>query len=207
MELNAYLPSVTDTQIEKKMVFIPGIWADGKVEWLESGFGKILLSDELSIEIKQANIHSKVEFYDLYVTNHSSSEREVKLILMQRLAATQSEQFSFVSPKEDVIFQVAEKRIFLMNGISSYGRKKQCTVQPLWNNNTERLWNCQKTGRLNYQPLAKGSAACLISLDLNLGPGETQKSTCWTIDGTEKLTVLNLNQMLLKNTLAFPDKK
>lgn len=210
MKMNAYLQVDNHENYEpgrKPLIFSPGIWINGKVYWLGNTTEKLLPQEELSIKIKQANIHSKIEFIDLYVTNHSIIGKEAKLILMQRYAESANEQFSFVSPNEDVIFHFADKRIYLVNGINNICRMKQCTVQPIWNVGTERLWSCQDSGRLNYQPMAKGAAASLFSLDLKMKPRETQKSSCWMIEGTEKNKVMQLNAMLLKNTLAITDKK
>ncbi|MCM3665574.1 hypothetical protein M3204_14250 [Mesobacillus subterraneus] len=210
MKMNAYLEVDDDGRMEysrKPLIFSHGLWIDGKIYWLGNASEKLLPFDELSIKVKQANIHSKVEFFDIFVTNHAKSCKQAKLILIQRHAETANEHLSFVSPNEDVIFHIADKRIYLVNGMNSSGRMKQCTVQPVWNISTERLWNCRESGKLNYQPMAKGAAASVFSLDLNMGPRETQKSSCWMIEGTEKNTVVNLNNMLLKNTLAFPDKK
>ena len=210
MKTNAYLQIDNEENFEsgrKPLIFSPGIWVNGKVYWLGNVTEKLLLQEDLSIKIKQTNVHSRVEFFDLYVTNHSKTGKKAKLILMQRHADSANEQFSFVSPNEDVIFHFADKRIYLVNGLNSNGRMKQCTVQPIWNVSTERLWNCRESGKLNYQPMAKGSAASLFSLDLKMKPRETQKSSCWIIEGNEKNTVVQLNAMLLKNTLAIPDKK
>ena len=210
MNMNAYLQAEKDDGMDnsrKSLIFTPGLWVNGKVYWLGSASEKLLPRDEISIKIRQPNIHSKVEFFDIFVTNHSKHSREAKLILIQQYAETANDHFSFVSPNEDVIFHFADERIYLVNGMNNAGRMKQCTVQPIWNLSTDRLWNCQETGVLSYQPMAKGAAASLFTLDLIMGPRETQKSSCWTIEGTEKNIVINLNQMLLKNTLAFPDKK
>jgi hypothetical protein len=210
MKVNAYLQIDKEENYErsrKPLIFSPGIWVNGKVYWLGNMTEKLLPQEDLSIRIKQANVHSKVDFFDLYVTNHSKVDKEARLILMQRHAESALEQFSFVSPNENVIFHFADKRVYLVNGLNGNGTMKQCTVQPIWNVSTERLWNCRKSGKLNYQPMAKGSAASLFSLDLKMNPRETQKSSCWMIEGNEKNTVVNLNAMLLKNTLAIPDKK
>ncbi len=210
MKPNAYLQIDVNgnfTSSRKPLIFSPGIWVNGKVYWLGNAAEKLLPKENLSIKIKQANVHSKVQFFDLYVTNHSKASREAKLILMQRHPENGGEHFSFVSPNEDVIFHFADKRVYLVNGMSSYGRMKQCTVQPIWNIHTKRLWKCEESGKLNYQPMAKGAAASLFSLDLKMGARETQKSSCWMIEGTERNTVMNLNHMLLKNTLAIPDRK
>ncbi|GAE46031.1 hypothetical protein [Mesobacillus boroniphilus] len=156
MKTDAYLRIGNDNEenfeySRKPMIFSPGIWLNGKVYWLGNVTEKLLPQEDLSIKIKQADVHSRVEFFNLYVTNHSKVSKEAKLILMQRHADSVNEQFSFVSPNEDVIFHFADKRIYLVNGWNSNGRMKQCTVQPLWNVSTERLWNCRKSGKLNYQ--------------------------------------------------------
>lgn len=191
----------------KPLIFTPGLWVNGKIYWLGKCSEKLIPLDDLSIKIRQANIHSKVDLFDIFVTNHSQNSKKAKLILMQRHADAANEHFSFVSPTEEVIYHFVEKKIILVNGMNETGKMKQCTVQPLWNINTERLWNCRQSGTLNYQPMAKGASASLFSLDLKIGPRETQKSSCWSIEGTEKNSVINMNKLLLKNALAFPDKK
>jgi hypothetical protein len=209
MNMNAYLLEENEEKFmhRQPLIFTPGLWINGKVYWLGDSTEKLLLLEDLSIKMKQANIHSKVDFFDIFVTNHSKTDREAKLILMQRHSETANEHFSFVSPNDDVIFHFADKQIYLVSGINSCGKMKQCTVQPIWNIGTDRLWSCRESGVLSYQPMAKGAAASIFALDLRMGPRETQKSSCWMIEGTEKKTIINLNQMLLKNTLAFPDKK
>lgn len=197
---------VRDTY-RKPIVLTPGLWVSGKVCWLENSSEKLLPKSQLSIKIKQKEIHSKVDYFDIFVTNHSHSLKEAKLILMQRHADAANEHFSFVSPTEEVIYHFVEKKIILVNGLNEAGKMKQCTVQPLWNISTERLWNCRQSGTLNYQPMAKGASVSLFSLDLKIGPRETQKSSCWSIEGTDKNSVINMNKLLLKNALAFPDKK
>lgn len=209
MNMNAYLREENVERImhRQPLIFTPGLWIKGKVHWLGDSTEKLLPLEDLSIKMKQANIHSKIEFYDIFVTNHSKTVKEAKLILMQRHPESANDHFSFVSPNENVIFHFADKQIYLVNGMNSCGKMKQRTVQPIWNVGTDRLWSCQESGVLNYQPMAKGAAASIYALDVQMGPRETQKSSCWMIEGTEKKTINHLNQMLLKNTLAFPDKK
>ncbi len=210
MKMNAYLQIDNEAKCEpvrKPWIFNPGIWVDGKVYWLGNRTEKLLPQEELSVKIKQANVHSKIEFFDIYVTNHSKNQKKAKLILMQLFADGAKEQFSFVSPNETAIYHFVDKKIYLVNGLNNNSLMKQCTVQPIWNVSTERLWNSMDTGRLSYQPMAKGAAASLFSLDLTMYPRETRKSSCWIIEGTEKNAVEYLNKLLLKNTLAIPDEK
>ena len=210
MTTKAYSPQQLNLVMEtyrKPLVFTLGLWVSGKINWLENCSERLLPINHLSIKIKQKDIHSKVDYFDIFVTNHSQSIKEAKLILIQRHADAANEHFSFVSPTEEVIYHFVEKKIILVNGMNDAGKMKQCTVQPLWNISTERFWNCLQSGTLNYQPMAKGASASLFCLDLKIGPRETQKSSYWSIEGTEKNSVNNMNNLLLKNALAFPDKK
>lgn len=90
MKTDAYLRIGNDNEenfeySRKPMIFSPGIWLNGKVYWLGNVTEKLLPQEDLSIKIKQADVHSRVEFFNLYVTNHSKVSKEAKLILMQRM--------------------------------------------------------------------------------------------------------------------------
>ncbi|WP_210365937.1 hypothetical protein [Bacillus sp. REN3] len=208
MKANAHLKTrVKGAGQTNPLVFRYGLWIDGKMHWAESSMEKSQLLEDLSIRVRLLNLHSRVEYLKFYVTNQSRLSKEAKLIILQCHANPAVEQFCFVSPAEEVIFHLAGNSIYLVNGMNSEGKMKQCTVQPLWNLGTDRLWRCEESGRLNYQPLAKGASVSLFSLDLSISPFETQECSCWAIEGSDINILIDLNKLLLKNRLAFSEKK
>lgn len=200
-------PRHEGVKINSSLIFQHGLWINGEINWLKKSREKLLINENLSVKINQANLHSKVEYFECFVTNHSPDPKQAKLIVLQSLSNALNADFTFVSPNQNVIFHFSGESIYLVNGINQHGKMKQCTVQPIWNVGTDRLWSCQESGKLSYQPSARGASASLFTLDLELGPRQTLKSSCWAIKGTDKNTLVNLNEMLLKNRLAFSGEK
>jgi hypothetical protein len=184
-----------------------GIWIDGYTHWLHNQNEKLITSEKLTVKVKQEFTFSKVKSSHIYITNHNNTEINFKLLIMHRYTRASKDHFSFISPSDQVIFHLANKKVFLINGQYEEQAIKQATIQPFWNMNTDQMWKCTKKGLLKYQPMAKGSAVSIFTLDISVPPHETKKASTWTVQGESKSELLNVNQTLLKNILAFPFKK
>jgi hypothetical protein len=201
----------SEPQFEEVMLsqlqMVIGIWVNGNTYWLNNQNEKIIPKEQLTVKIKQEPVHSKVRLSQIYVTNHDSIDKEIKLIIMHRYVQASKDHFTFISPSEQVIFHLANKKVFLVNGQFENQKIQQATIQPFWTMNTEKMWNCISNGILKYQPMAKGLAVSLFTLSLFVPSNETKKGSTWTIQGESKSELLKVNNTLLKNTLAFPLKK
>jgi hypothetical protein len=191
-------------KIVEQLQFVPGIWVDGQYYWLNTSMEKVIYEEELVLKVKQEQIHSKIRLSNIYVSNHSDREKEVKILVMHQYPNPCHEQLTFISPTENRIFHLADKKIHMVNGQFHGKPLTECTTMSQWNVFTDQIWNSIEKGILKYQPMAKGLSASIFALKMTLKPHETKKVHTWAINGKDKNEVLFLEQALLKNTLAFP---
>ncbi|MBP3039594.1 hypothetical protein J9303_08850 [Bacillaceae bacterium Marseille-Q3522] len=177
------------------------LWIDGKTYWMQSGKEKLIVEEHLSITIKEAFIHSKIRFYYIYVTNHSPIAKRIKLIMMHQYEKASRDHFAFVSPTEKVIFHLADQSVYLVNGCGQKEMMTQCTVQSIWNIQGNLFWKSLYKGTLQYQPMAKGTAASLYSLNFLINGKETGKGCSWVISGSEKKELIQLNKAVISHFL------
>lgn len=194
-------------KLMEQLQFVAGIWVDGQYHWLNTSMEKIIYEEELVLKVKQEQIHSKIRLSNIYVSNHSSEEKEIKILVMHQYPNPSHEQLTFISPSENRIFHLANKTIYMVNGQNQGRPLTEYTTMSQWNVFTDQIWNSLKKGTLKYQPMAKGLAASIFTIKMSLKPHETKKVNTWTINGKNKKEVLFLEQALLKNTLAFPCEK
>jgi hypothetical protein len=187
--------------------YTPGIWVNGKYYWLQNSMEKIMYEEGITFSVRPEQIHSNIRLNHIHVTNHTNQTKQVKILSMHHYSLISQEHFTFVSPKDQVIFHLANKEVFLVNGQFNGRGLHEYTIQPYWNVFTDKIWDCQKKGNLKYQPMAKGPAASITSLRAEMEPHQTINLNTWIIKGNSKRDVSKLDQALLKNTLAFPFEK
>lgn len=180
----------------EQLEFIPGIWVNGKCFWLQHSGEKILYDEEIIVKVKQEHVHSKISFYNLYVSNHSSVIKDIKILAMYHYSYPSSDQFSFVSPTENVIFQLADRKIYMINGHCNGEGITEYTNQPFWNVFTDRIWHKQDKGALKYQPMARGHSASILAMKMFIHPHETANVSTWCIRGTDKNELIFLDKAL-----------
>ena len=190
-----------------QLQFIPGIWVDGKYFWLQNCTEKVMYDEELIIKVKQEQIHSKIRFSSVYVSNHSQKTKEIKILAMYHYPSIYGEQLTFISPSENRIFHLANSNVYMVNGQYHGAGIKECTTMPQWNAFTDQIWSSLEKGSLMYQPMVKGLAASIFTVKMTINHHETKKMSTWAINGTNKNDVISLERVLLKNTLAFPFEK
>jgi hypothetical protein len=175
-----------------------GLWVNGNTYWLFNQTEKIMTKEKLTVKVKHEHTFSKVRHSHIYITNHSTEEIQVKLILKHQYNRASRDHLSFVSPSEKVIFHLADKKVFLVNGQFEDQSIQQATIQPYWNMNTNQIWNCPNKGVLRYQPMSKGLAISLFTFHMCIPPNVTKNASTWTIQGESKAELLNVNRTLLK---------
>lgn len=193
--------------VNRKLRMIPGLWIDGITYWLNEGLQQTLHEIGLSIHVKELPAHSKVRFYKIYVTNHYPFARKVKILLQYKHEIHSSEQVSFVSPVDNIVYHLADQTVYLVNGFMEREKIKECTIQHYWNIHTDNIWACSESGKLTYVPMIKGNAVSLYTKEIAFSGRQTCEGESWIISGESKNELLNLNSVLLKNTLAFQTKK
>jgi hypothetical protein len=187
--------------------YTPGIWINGKYFWLQNNREKIMYDEGITFTVKEVQIHSNIRLNHHHVTNHTNQTKLVKILSMHHHSRISQEHFTFVSPKDQVIFHIANNEVFLVNGHICGQGISQYTIQPYWNVFTDKIWSNREKGNLKYQPIAKGAAASIFTLKAEVKPHQTIKLHTWAIKGTSKREIVSLDQALLKNTLAFPFEK
>ena len=197
-ELNQMKRSTERQDLTEQLQFIPGIWVNGKYFWLQNCLEKVLYDEELVIRVKQEQTHSKIRSANVYVSNHGTSVKEIKLLAMHHYTHISHDNLTFVSPTDNRVFHLANKRVFLVNVNHDGFGTKEYTAIPQWYAYTDQIWASLPKGTLKYQPMAKGPAASIFAIKMSLQPRETNKVNTWTISGTNKNELLLMEQALLK---------
>lgn len=179
-----------------RLRMIPGLWIDGKTYWVQDGDGAFIEEQAVSFEIMKTDLQSEICLYDVTITNYTADLKEVKLLMMYCNENISKDQFAFVSPLENVIFHLVDKKLYLINGKANGKGMESTTVQPIWTVPTENIWSCEKKGILRYQPLAKGKIASIFSFNMILQGYETQYGSSWVLFGEERKKLIRLNSAL-----------
>jgi hypothetical protein len=180
--------------------FVPGIWVNGKYLWLQNCTEKVIYDEELIMHVKQEQLHSKIWFSTIYVSNHSNQTKEITILAMHHFTNVGQDQLAFVSPTENRIFHHAKNKVFLVNGQYNKSGIKDYTTMPLWKAYTDQVWSSIQKGNLKYQPMAKGPAASIFAINMSIAPHETSKMNTWTVTGSSKNELISMEKALLKNT-------
>lgn len=173
-----------------------GIWIDGKLYWLQRSSERLLLEEAMTISIRQQPIHSDICLSNIYITNHSGNDREIKTFVMHYHDDHSADQFTYISPTEKVIYHVANGSVYLVNGHMDGAFMNEYSVQPIWNIETDEYWKSKNTGTLNYQPMYRGPSCSIFSINIHLPRVTTIQGNTWIITGESKNKMIQLNQVL-----------
>ncbi|PAD86437.1 hypothetical protein CHH55_17965 [Niallia circulans] len=195
--------SVQRKLLVKKITTTPGIWVDGKTYWIQNGYEKLIPEHSISVHVKQMHKHSKIQYNEIFVRNHSQEPKKMKVLVLNYFPKAFHNHLSFVSPTENVIYHSIEEQLYLVNGEHNSSCMEQRTVQPLWNVHTDHIWSNNQNGTLKYQPMAKGSSVSIFSLNMEVMPQSTGISRSWSIMGTEKKDILDMNHILMKTSTSI----
>jgi hypothetical protein len=190
-------PSLSRSFLSTKI----GLWVDGKLYWLQNSSEKLLLEESLTISIREQPIHSNICLSNIYITNHISKARELKIFVMHYHENHSADQFTFVSPTEKVIYHLANGAVYLVNGHMNGVYMNEYSVQPIWNFETDKFWKTKNKGTLNYQPMYRGPSCSIFLINILLPGLTTSKGNSWIITGDSKNKMIQLNQVL-RNKLA-----
>ncbi|MFB5195466.1 hypothetical protein ACE198_11185 [Neobacillus sp. KR4-4] len=183
---------------QETLQFIPGLWVNGKYVWLQDCKEKVLHNEEIIIKVKEEQIHSKIRYSSVYLSNHSKEMKEIHVLAMHYYPIVIQDNLAFVSPVDKRIFHHANNNIYLVNGEHNGVGMKEYTAMPQWKVFTDQIWNSLHKGSLNYLPMAKTPASSIFSIKMSLDPQENGKMNTWTITGSNKNELLSLEQALLK---------
>ncbi len=188
---------------------VPGIWVNGKYYWLPNRTEKVLYEEGLIIKMIKNQIHSKIDFYRIFVSNHSQQAINIKILALHYFQNVNQDCLTFVSPTDRKIFHHADEQVSLVNVTNSKSELMEYdyTTVPLWNVYTDQIWSSLKRGSLKYLPLVKGPAASILAAPMTVNPQKTERINTWTITGKKRNEVIAMEQALLKNSLAFPFEK
>lgn len=191
----------------EQLQIVLGIWVNGKCYFLHNSAEKVIYEEGLILRIKPEQVHSKIRFFSVYISNHSNVKKDIKVIVMHHFSNVNTDSLTFISPAESKIFHAHDHKVFLVNGNFNGAGLSEYTTIPLWSAYTDQIWSSLENGALRYQPMAKGPAASIFTVKMSLGSRETQKMNAWAISGSSKKELILMEQALLKNPLAFPNEK
>ena len=189
--------------LKKKLTTTPGVWIDGKTYWIQNGYEKLIPEHSISVHVKQIQKHSKIQYNEIFVRNHSQQKKALKILVLNYFTKAYQEHLSFVSPTENVIYHSIDDQLYLVNGEHNNSSIEQRTVQHIWNVHTDHIWSNNENGILKYQPMAKGSSVSIFSLNMDVKPQSTGICRAWSITGTEKKDILDMNRILMKTSTSI----
>ncbi len=203
-------PKATEDNVFSKkegIEVIPGIWVDGKTYWLTPGVESMIAEEGLSVHLQQEEGSTKVQLYNVSVTNFRERHLNVKLLIQNRHFQSSNrfkhlfedhEHFSFISPSEKVIFHLDNEQVHLANGYCQGKTFRASTIQSIRNVFTDQFWACPTTGKLQYNPMANGDAVSLFLYDCYFKGKQTIEGKSWVISGINETDLVKLNESLLK---------
>ncbi len=192
--------SVSSTKIDS-LHFTPGIWLNGNCYWLHNVREKVLYSEKMTVKVTLERSHSKIWYYRLFVSNHSTAPKEIKVLAAYYYSNLLEKQFSFASPTDRNVFHLINEDVYMVNARCNGKPADEYTIQPFWNLTSNQIWNCEQLGSLKYQPMVKGPAASILALETTIHAHETVQLNSWVIHGKSRQEVGLLNQVLLNKQL------
>lgn len=195
--------SPLEDMVVNKLTTTPGIWLDGKIYWIQNGYEKLIPEHSISVHVKNIHKHSKIQYNEIFVRNHSVEAKEMKILILNHFINPFKEQVAFVAPTENVIYHSVDEELYLVNGVYKTNYMEQRTIQPIWNVHTDHIWNNFNKGQLKYQPMAKGSCVSIFTLTMGIEPQSTGQCQAWSIHGQNKKELLDLNHILLKTSTSI----
>ncbi|MGG5255050.1 hypothetical protein ACQYAD_16585 [Neobacillus sp. SM06] len=192
--------SFSSTKLDS-LHFTPGIWLNGNCHWLHDVREKVMYSEKMTVKVVLERIHSKIWYYRLFVSNHSTEPKDMKVLAAHYHPNLLEKQFSFASPTDRNVYHLINEDVYMVNARCNGKPANEYTIQPFWNLISNQIWNCEHLGSLKYQPMVKGPATSILALDTTIGARETVQIQSWVIHGKSRQEVGLLNHVLLNKQL------
>jgi len=195
--------SLDDAQFSPSIMlhFTPGIWVNEKCYWLQDCREKIIYEEKLTLKVMEEQIHSKIKLFHLYVRNHSSQDKRIKILGMHYHPRFLKDHFAFISPADHLIFHFfSNKHIYLVNGQNHGTGMKEYTIQPFWHVFTGQIWSSLDKGTLEFQPIMKGMVSSIFTLEELIRANTSAKFNTWMIIGQTKAELVSFDWVLKKHT-------
>ncbi|MBY0122386.1 hypothetical protein [Bacillus sp. S/N-304-OC-R1] len=211
MKINTWVQSKDTGEISvsnhERIEVIPGVWINGKTYWLTPGVESMIPEEGISVHLKQEEETSEIKLYHVSITNYRERHLNVKLLIQNRHYLSGNElknllqkpyHLSFISPSEKVVFHLDHDNVYLANGCFHENNSGISTIQSLRNVFTDNIWNCQRSGKLKYNPMANGDAVSLFIYDFHFKGKQTLEGKSWVITGKDESELVKINETLLK---------
>ena len=192
--------SFSSTKLDS-LHFTPGIWLNGNCHWLHDVREKVIYTEKMTVKVVLERIHSKICYYRLFVSNHSTESKEIKVLAAHYHPNLLEKQFSFASPTDRNVFHLINHDVYMVNARCNGKPANEYTIQPFWNLISNQIWNCEQHGSLKYQPMVKGPSTSILALDTTIGAHETVQIHSWVIHGKSRQEVGLLNHVLLNKQM------
>jgi hypothetical protein len=178
--------------------------------YFHTSSGLLSLFPSKNISTMEGNIHVSMQFIENnhgmkiveIIVGNSSKESVLGKLLVESRMVTNNERIVFVSPKKDVLFHSDEEHLCLTSGVWKGKSIRQYAAFPIDGKLQKRL----KSGDIGICPIGKGNISGIFTLEAVLEPGEISKAYTWAISSNSEKTLLQLHEMLQKQT-SFSNKK
>lgn len=174
------------------------LYTDEGIHSLFPGREILPLSGKISCYVQFVKNTGDLKIAETTIYNHSNEKISVKLIVENRMI-TENDRFVFVSPKKDVLFHSDEQRLCLTSGIWKGKSIRQYGAVPSDRNIDELL----QSGYIGYNPIGKGNVSGYYTLEAEMEPNECSAAFTWAITSQSENVLLEMNESLQKNRLAF----
>jgi len=214
-----YFPFVGKENHAGGHVFRWGVFAEGRMAWMDSGWDLTLRyddetlvtnvrarHDELDLELSCADavdFYANVYVRRVVVLNKRAEARTVKLVWHHNFYISESEigDTAFYDPDTEAVIHYKGPRYFLV----CCGRPGEWGVREFACGRRDEhdgrgTWADAEDGQLNDHPIAQGSVDSTIALPLEIAPSGSAKALYWIVAGHKYQEVARLHEMVRKKT-------
>jgi oligosaccharide amylase len=194
-----------------------GVFADGRLSWLESDEWEITVgaddktsignlvakNPQLGVTLTSLDaVHNEQNVFlrKFQLTNTSTEKREIKLFLSQQFRIDESRRgdTAFYDPRVNAIVHYKGNTAFLINAFVNGKRFTEFNIGLFGIEGKEGTYMDATDGKLEQNPIEHGSVDSVIALSAELEAGASANINYWVVCGDSIPAVHTLDEYVLK---------
>ncbi len=214
-----YFPHIGQENHTGRDPFRLGVWSNGAFSWVPDEWDITLdyLDDTMVTDVglisavlglsmrfnDMVDFHENIFLRKLVLTNTSDVQREVRVFFAQdfHIYGNDIGDTAVFRPDTGSVVHYKDKRYFLVNvfydgtgGVRGFatGHKEHAPYKGTWKDAEDGVLSCN--------PIAQGSVDSVVSINMSLGPGESEEAYYWICAGKSLSEVTALNSKVLIKT-------